>query len=68
MKRIMMSLFLIIVSASSVLADYTGTYGKVDNMEIGIDLFIDFLVFIAPFMFFIFLALLIVWGYRKLTN
>ena len=68
MKRLLSILLTLIIASNAVLANYTGTYGKVDNLEIGLDMLIDFLVQLAPFMFFIFLALLIWWGYKRLLG
>jgi hypothetical protein len=56
------------ILATSVLGDYNASYGKIDTLELSIDMFIDFLIGVAPYAFFIFALLLIYWVVKKLTG
>lgn len=44
---------MLILCVSNTLGAYSGTYGKVDNLEIGFDMFWSFLLNLAPFLFYI---------------
>lgn len=54
--------FVIFLLCTSVaFANYTGKYGKVDNLEIGFDLFWGFIVNIVPFIFYILFGVFVLW-------
>ena len=67
-KRITLLVLLMIISVSNALGNYTGTYGKVDNLEIGFDMFLDFFIGVAPYIMYIAFALTVAWGLNKLLN
>jgi len=68
MRKIFPLLLLSVLSMNLVFANYTGTYGKVDNLEIGFDMGLDFFIQLAPYVLYIILALFVAWGINKLIS
>jgi hypothetical protein len=57
-----------IVNSAIVFANYTGTYGKLDNVEIGMDMSVDFFQNLLPYAFYLLLAVLVAFGILKLRS
>lgn len=68
MKRVLLLVIFFILLSATVLAvykPYNATYGKVDNLEIGFDLFWGGLIGIVPYVFYVLAGLAVLWVMYK---
>ena len=66
--KLIKTIIMTIMMSAPAMANYSATYGKTDNIEIGFDLLWDFVAGLAPYMMYILLALLIAWVLWRLSK